>query len=68
MVAGMAAVNGKLYVTGGYNRENSSALTTGEVLDLATMQWESLPEMTTQRYEHGKCKATAMMEGNGRLC
>ena len=51
MVAGMAAMDGKLYVTGGHN---GSPLSCGEVLDLSTMQWQSLPVMNTPRYNHGK--------------
>ena len=48
----MAAVDGKLYVTGGYDRGSTSK--TGEVLDLATMRWSALPEMATPRGYHGR--------------
>ena len=49
MFAGMAAMDGKLYVTGGRDGGNNRSKA-GEVLDLATMRWESLPEMTTPRF------------------
>ena len=61
MVAGMVAMGGKLYVTGG---NDGAASMCGEVLDLATMQWEWLPEMNTQRHHHGKCRA-ACHDGGG---
>ena len=46
----MAAVDGKLYVTGG---GDGGTTTCGEVLDLETMQWEALPPMRTARRFHG---------------
>jgi hypothetical protein len=58
----MQAIDGKLYVTGGINggileREeaffNVGTLKSGEVLDLATMQWSALPEMAARRDSHG---------------
>ena len=60
----MAGMNGKLFVTGGRD-DDENRLKTGEVLDLATMQWESLPEMKTQRSVHGKCKAACYEGGMG---
>ena len=50
---GMAAVDGKLYVTGGGNKASTENTTCGEVLDLKTMQWEALPPMRTARKRHG---------------
>ena len=50
----MAVIDSKLYVTGGYTDGPNLSSKSGEVLDLATMQWSELPEMATSRSGHGK--------------
>jgi hypothetical protein len=53
-----AALDGKLYLLGGWGRNYSGPLG-GEVLDLATGEWEALPAGMVPR---GDCEAAAVAD------